>query len=64
LLVGAENEELAVVGGLTASEFEDEDIRDCNTDDVAVVDVDENDGAAGRLWLRLSPEIGEGVRLR
>ena len=48
-LVGAEHDEPGVFGGLTVSEFENEDIEDCKVREVELVQDEEMDGAIGRV---------------
>lgn len=62
--VGAENDGPAVVGRLRVSEVENGDIVGFKVDDVILVEVEENDGTIRRVGLRLSPDVGDGVRLR
>jgi hypothetical protein len=47
--VGAENDELVVVGGLTVSELEKEDMTECEVEEESPFEVHENDGTTERV---------------
>jgi hypothetical protein len=46
---GAENDELVVVGGLTVSELEKEEMTECEVEEESPFEVHENDGTTERI---------------
>ena len=63
-LVGAGVDEPAVVVGLTLPETVNDDIAECKTQDVVVVEAEEKDVTTERPEPRVTSVDGEGVQLR
>lgn len=57
----AESVDSAVVGGLTVSALENEDIGEFGLDDAVLLDVYENDVASRRVQVEVTADGGEGM---
>lgn len=62
LVVTAESVDPAVVGGLTVSALEYEDIGEFRSDEDVLVEVDDDDPLLRRVQVEVTADGGEGVR--